>query len=79
MLTCKDVTDRFTDYDERRLPWQTRLEVGLHLFMCRHCRRYYDQMVATVRALRSLGQARPGQVDKTSAMRAFEAWKQHGR
>jgi predicted anti-sigma-YlaC factor YlaD len=44
MLSCKELTELATDYLEKDLPWRERLRVQVHLSMCRHCRRYLDQM-----------------------------------
>jgi hypothetical protein len=40
MLSCREVTERASDYLDRALPLRQRLAVRLHLFMCQHCRRY---------------------------------------
>ncbi len=44
VLTCRDVTEHATDYMERALPLGTRLAVRLHLFLCRMCRTYLEQL-----------------------------------
>ena len=57
MLNCKEITDRASDFVDAGLPWQTRLQVRLHLMMCRFCREYIRQIDLLARALRRL----PGQ------------------
>ena len=54
MLSCKELTEIATEYLERDLPWGERLRVQLHLWMCRHCRRYMDQMRKVIALLRRL-------------------------
>lgn len=54
MLSCKELTELATDYLEQDLPWSKRLRVQLHLWMCRHCRRYLDQMRKVIGLLRRL-------------------------
>jgi anti-sigma factor RsiW len=55
MLTCRDVTERVTDYLERDLSWWGRLQFRLHLAMCAVCRRYVAQMRATTELLHRIG------------------------
>lgn len=59
MLTCKDVTERCTDYLERDVSWGARLQYWMHLAMCAVCRRYVAQMQATAAILRRLGDEGP--------------------
>ena len=54
MLSCKELTELATDYLEKDLPWRERLRVQVHLSMCRHCRRYLDQMRMVIALLRGL-------------------------
>jgi predicted anti-sigma-YlaC factor YlaD len=54
MLNCKEVTERATDYLEKGLPWRRRLQVQIHLWMCRNCREYLDQMRTVISLLRRL-------------------------
>ena len=53
-MTCRDLTDLVTDYLERRLSWRKRLQMEIHLGMCRDCRAYLHQMGDTIRALGEL-------------------------
>ena len=52
MVGCKELTELTTDYLEEDLPWRERLRVQVHLWMCRHCRRYLDQMRKVIGLLR---------------------------
>jgi predicted anti-sigma-YlaC factor YlaD len=54
MLSCKELTELATDYLEEDLPWRQRLRVQVHLWMCRHCRLYLDQMRKVIELLRRL-------------------------
>jgi predicted anti-sigma-YlaC factor YlaD len=44
MMTCKEVTDRVTDYLDGRVPHGKRIGMWLHLVMCERCRMYLDQI-----------------------------------
>jgi len=59
VLTCRDVTEHATDYMENALPLRTRLAMRLHLFICRMCRTYMDQLRRTAALLRGHRLAAP--------------------
>lgn len=61
MLTCKDVSERCTDYLERDLSWGERIQYWMHLAMCAMCRRYVAQMRTTTAILTRLGGEAPPQ------------------
>lgn len=52
MLSCREVTEMANAYLDRELSWSTRAQFRLHLMMCKHCRRYVDQLAKTVTLLR---------------------------
>jgi len=54
MLNCREITERASDFIDAALPWHVRLEVRLHLMMCRLCREYVRQLALVVRTLRRL-------------------------
>lgn len=54
MLRCKEVTRRIASGEFASAAWRERLTVRLHLFMCRHCRRYAAQLGAIGAAARNL-------------------------
>jgi predicted anti-sigma-YlaC factor YlaD len=54
MLSCKELTEMATDYLEENLTWGERMRVHIHLWMCRYCRRYLDQMRKVIGLLRRL-------------------------
>lgn len=57
MLSCRDTSDRASDYLDGTLSWRQRIAVRMHLLFCDVCRRYVRQMAATVVALRSVGRS----------------------
>ena len=54
MLTCKEVSSSISSDGLERSGWRYRLEVRLHLLICRYCRRYAAQIRAVNAAARSL-------------------------
>jgi predicted anti-sigma-YlaC factor YlaD len=53
-LICWDVTGRASEYLDDHLPSLTKVQVGLHLVACAHCRSYIKQIDLVASALRSL-------------------------
>ncbi len=54
MLSCKEVTRKIASDEFAEAGWGERLAVRLHLFLCRHCRRYAAQLLAIGAAAREL-------------------------
>ncbi len=54
MLTCRELTEKLTDYLEGRMRFGERTSLFLHLAACRHCRAYVAQMRATIAATGAL-------------------------
>ncbi|WP_439576543.1 anti-sigma factor family protein [Elioraea sp.] len=73
MLTCREVTERASEYLDGNLPFGRRLAFRLHLLMCRHCRRYVDQLAGTIALVRAAGQEA---ADPEAADRIVAALKQ---
>jgi predicted anti-sigma-YlaC factor YlaD len=44
MFRCNEVSQKISQGLDTPLPLGTRLLVRVHLWMCRHCRRVYDQL-----------------------------------
>jgi len=44
MLSCRDITKQVTDHMEGQLGGFKGLQFRLHIWFCRHCRRYLGQM-----------------------------------
>lgn len=54
MPTCREVTRTIASDEIRDAgPWR-RLVIRVHLFRCRHCRRYAEQIRAIAEAVRAL-------------------------
>lgn len=51
MLSCKDLSQKASDYLDGELPLRTRMQIRLHTFFCDNCRRYLHQMRLAVSAL----------------------------
>ena len=47
MFTCRDVSDKASDYLEGPTTFMQRLHFQLHLIICVHCRRYFRQLRLT--------------------------------
>lgn len=77
MLSCREITELATAYAEGALPLGDRMRFLMHLSMCRHCRRYVQQLKLTIRTVGCL----PRPVDPPSAevrealLRQFRNWK----
>ena len=52
MLHCRDLSERASDYLNGELSLWDLLQVRLHIFLCRHCHRYVEQLRMVVDALR---------------------------
>ena len=59
MISCDQVTKAADDFIESRLRWQRRLEVLMHIAMCKGCRAYIEQFRLTLLGLRALPQPTP--------------------
>lgn len=44
MLNCKDATRRMSEAEDRELALSERLELGMHLALCRGCRNYQQHL-----------------------------------
>ncbi len=44
MLSCKDVTRKISQAQDRRLTFRERLSIRLHLLICYACRRFVKQV-----------------------------------
>ena len=72
-LTCRDVTNRASEYLDDRLPILTKVRVGLHLASCTHCRAYVKQIDLVSSALRSLPNLYPSPVNRLRLRQQFAA------
>ena len=58
MLTCKDVATAIASGRLEEAARWSRFRVRLHLLMCRHCRRYSEQIQSLGAAARDLFEAK---------------------
>jgi predicted anti-sigma-YlaC factor YlaD len=72
-LTCRDLTNRASEYLDGRLPILTKVLVGLHLASCTHCRTYVQQIDLVSSALRSLPTLNPLPVNRLRPRQQFAA------
>ena len=51
-MNCKDVSARASSYVDGELGFVERAQMRAHLFICTHCRRYVQQLGATIAVVR---------------------------
>jgi predicted anti-sigma-YlaC factor YlaD len=76
MLNCREVTELASDYLDATLSWRARVQMGLHLWMCRYCREYVRQMALVVRTLGRLPRSRPRENDIQGLLTIFRSERQ---
>ena len=54
MLKCKEVSALVSSDDLREASIMKKIEVRMHLLMCNHCARYFDQMKSVGRGVQDL-------------------------
>lgn len=52
MLKCREITEMANQYLDDDLDLWRGLQVRMHLTVCKHCRRFIEQMRATVDLIR---------------------------
>lgn len=72
-LSCRDVTERVSEYTEDRLPILTKVRVGLHLASCANCRAYLRQMVLICATVALLPKRSPSSIQRLRLRRQFAA------
>lgn len=70
MLSCKEVAHAVSIEDVTLVGWRQRLTVRFHLMMCRHCRRYADQIEALGDAARNVFQQPPEAPENLSRLQS---------
>lgn len=63
MLSCKEVVK--TVSSEERTTWRRKLEVRLHLMMCRHCGKYAKQLELLKIGIQNLLSSKAKSADKS--------------
>lgn len=76
MLNCREISERASDYLDRNLPWRVRMQVRLHLLMCRFCREYIRQLALVVRTLPLLPRESPDQEMQQAMLTIFRSERQ---
>jgi putative zinc finger protein len=72
-LTCRDVTDRASEYLDNRLSVLANNSVGLHLMSCASCRVYMGQLSLVSSALRRLPPLYPSALNRLRLRQQFAA------
>ncbi len=52
MFNCKSVSEKVSLAMDQTLPFHERLMITMHMWMCKYCRRFKDQMLTMRKALR---------------------------
>lgn len=73
-LTCREVTDRVTDYLEGCLSNFTKMRIGLHLASCAGCRSYVKQISLLQDTLALLPKMTPSPINRLRLRRHFAAF-----
>ena len=56
MLDCKHASQLISKSLDRQLSWRERFAVRLHLFICRYCSRFNQQLNTMRKALKRMSQ-----------------------
>lgn len=51
MLNCQQTSQLVSQSLDRRLTWQERFALRMHLWMCKYCKRFQQQVIALRAAL----------------------------
>jgi anti-sigma factor RsiW len=73
-LTCRELVELVTDYLEDALPEPERERFEAHLAECEGCRRYMEQMRATIELARH-GAALQERPEMAALLEAFRGYK----
>ena len=57
MLTCKQASQLISQSLDKKLNWQERFALRLHLFICKYCLRFSQQLNALRVALKRVSEA----------------------
>ena len=59
MLTCREVSERASQFVDGELGFWPAMQVRMHLVACRYCRRFVKQMRTVVRLVEKYGYTLP--------------------
>lgn len=79
MLTCRDIAELATEHLEGQLSLARRIQVHLHLAMCRHCRMYLEQIGRTIQFLRQLPGVPASPETRAALLERFREWRRQSR
>jgi anti-sigma factor RsiW len=72
MLSCREVTERASALIDRELSWSERLQMRIHLAMCRHCSRFVSQLRLLRAALRQRARASDAELHSEQVQRIID-------
>lgn len=72
MLTCREVAERASDYLDHETSLSSRVEIRLHLALCRPCRLCVRQLASTIELVRR-AEVRPP--DPGTGQRLLDAFR----
>ena len=54
MYSCKEISNRSSDYLDKELTFSERMKFGVHLLLCGHCRKFISHMKKTTDIVKEL-------------------------
>jgi hypothetical protein len=77
MPSCREVTEKASEYVDKELSFWQRMGFAVHLFICVHCRRYVKQLRLTIGALGKLQQENDSPRNEEEVNNIVQQLKQH--
>jgi hypothetical protein len=77
MPSCREVTEKASEYVEKEMSFWQRLGFRLHLFICVHCRHYVKQLRLTIGALGRMQQESTPSPNEDEIKDIVQQLKQH--
>ena len=63
MLSCKDITRLASEDYDKKLPFFKQLQFKMHLFMCKNCRNFVEQMNLTITTISQIKPIQPQEAE----------------
>lgn len=79
MLSCRELTERVTDFTEGHMPYRERMNLRIHLLMCRGCRNFVAQVRTTAGLAGRIAAPEPSAQAQQGLRRRFVAWASEPR